>query len=171
MKLVQASNDPDKILTTKTEPVEVQAGDNPEALEIQTKLRVTIRLNTDKNGRPNLVGLAANQIGIPKSMCVCLIGHESGQLEWVTMINPEILGTGDEQVSDIEGCGSIMEPKRILYSVSRSREIQLSYHDIKGKLIVVNLTDYSARVVQHEVDHLNGILISDRGTEVVQTDA
>lgn len=166
MKLVQASNDPDKILTTKTEPVEIQTGENPEAKQIQLQLRTTIKLNTDKDGRPNLVGLAANQIGIKKSMCVCLIGHESGNLEWVTMINPEILSTGAERVSDIEGCGSIMEPKQILYHVSRPREIQLSYHDIKGKLIVVNLTDYSARVVQHEVDHLNGVLISDHGTPV-----
>jgi peptide deformylase len=161
-KLVQASNDPEKILTTPTEPVEVHPGSN-EAKEIEFQLRLAIRLNVDKQGNPNLVGLAANQIGIKKAICICQILVD-GNNEWVTMVNPEILSTGKEIVSDIEGCGSLREPKEEYYRVARPYEIRLSYHDLKGKLVVVDLDGFSARVVQHEVDHLNGILISDRGS-------
>jgi peptide deformylase len=164
VKLVQASNDPEKILTTPTEPVEVQPGGqiSAEAKDIESKLRLAIRLNVDKRGNPNLVGLAANQIGIKKRVCICQI-EENGKHRWVTMINPTITERSVDLATEIEGCGSIREPKELQYEVTRPREITVIFFDVQGNKMGAMLQDFSARVVQHEVDHLNGILISDRG--------
>lgn len=165
MKLVQVSNDPEKILTTPTEPVEVHPGGqiSDEAKEIESKLRLAIRLNVDKHGKPNLVGLAANQIGIKKRICICEI-EENGKHQWITMVNPMITETSVDLVTEIEGCGSLREPKELQYVVTRPREITVMFFDVQGNKMGAKLQDFSARVVQHEVDHLDGILISDRGS-------
>ena len=154
IELVQASNDPEGILTTPTKPVE----DDPSlAKEIYLKLRAGIATN------PNLVGLAANQIGINASVCLVLIGHEEKKLRWLTMVNPMIIEKGRTLAFDIEGCGSLRKPKELYYEVERPTEITVSFLDTSGHKMGVKLHDYSARVAQHEIDHLNGILISDHG--------
>ena len=173
MKLVQASNDPDKILTTPTKPIEIlppidKTGPriDPRAKDIGLKLRTGIRMNVDKQGNPNLVGLAANQIGINASMCVCLIGHEDGDYRWITMVNPKIEIPRFEYEKMIEGCGSLREPEELYYEVERPVYIYVQYFNEQGEKMGIRLDHFSARVVQHEVDHLNGILISDRGVKV-----
>jgi peptide deformylase len=159
MMLVQASNDPDKLLTTPTERVE----DFSEVPAIELKLRTAIRLNVDKDGDPALVGLAANQIGIPKAVTIVLIGHETGEYEWLTMVNPKITMASDATDTDIEGCGSLREPEELYYDVSRPVRVMVSYQNRFGEEEGIGLIEFSARVAQHEIDHLNGIMISDRG--------
>jgi peptide deformylase len=148
MKLVQASNDPDKILTTPTEPVE----DFTEAKTIELKLRAMIRVEGD------LVGLAANQVGIKKAVCVCALDGE-----WVTMVNPKITHSSIGKAEDVEGCGSLRKPKALYALVRRPIEIHVAYQDVAGKNQWFKLRDFAARVAQHEIDHLNGIMITDRG--------
>jgi peptide deformylase len=79
----------------------------------------------------------------------------------MTIINPEIAIVGDESVEDWEGCLSIPD---IRGRVPRARQIVVRALDRRGKRIEVRASDFTARVIQHETDHLNGILFFDRMT-------
>ena len=79
--------------------------------------------------------------------------------EPVAIINPEITPVGSEIVEDWEGCLSIPD---IRGRVPRAREIRLRAFDREGGRIDLTLRDFPARVVQHETDHLDGILFFDR---------
>ncbi len=99
------------------------------------------------------VGLAAPQVG--ESLRIC-IGRVNGKD--TPLINPEITWKSDEKAIDEEGCLSL--PNTWL-QIPRSVEIALTYLDDKGVRQERRLRDFDARVVQHEVDHLDGILIVD----------
>ena len=99
------------------------------------------------------VGLAAPQIGISKRVVVIDVGE--GPLE---LINPEIISTSGEAV-DTEGCLSI---PGIQEEVVRAAEAKVKALDRHGNEIVINGTELLARALQHEIDHLEGILFVDR---------
>lgn len=94
-------------------------------------------------------GLAAPQCGLPYRVFVA--GYED---EYITMFNPELIYTSEEQLHIEEGCLSF--PFLIL-SISRPKTIGVRYQDVKGKVIESQMDGLSARVVQHELDHLNGV--------------
>jgi len=102
-------------------------------------------------------GLAAVQIGVPLSVCVARIGGI-----FIPLINPEIIWSSDSAKEGEEGCLSL--PKVWLY-IPRNTEIIVRYLDEKGKEQERKLAGWDARVVQHEVDHLNGKLIVDYNAE------
>ena len=77
----------------------------------------------------------------------------------VAIINPEIAVVGSEGIEDWEGCLSIPD---IRGRVLRAKEIRLRAFDRQGERMELLVHDYSARVVQHETDHLDGILFFDR---------
>jgi peptide deformylase len=111
-------------------------------------------------------GLAAPQIGEGEAVCVAKIAGA-----FTPLINPNILWATEEKVLGEEGCLSL--PDIWLY-VPRSTEIVLRYQNEKGKEEERRLQGFDARVVQHEVDHLNGILIVDyhgKGAAVVPGEA
>lgn len=99
------------------------------------------------------VGLAAPQIGESIRLCLALV---DGAIE--ALINPDITWKSKETYLDQEGCLSL---PGIWLDIPRSKEIIVKYTDMKGKPQEKKLTDFSARVVQHEVDHLEGVLIVD----------
>ncbi len=105
----------------------------------------------------NGVGLAAPQVGV--SLRVCL-GQVNGKL--TPLINPVITKKSKEIAIDEEGCLSL---PLIYLPIPRSVEITVTYLDEKGKEQERKLRDFDARVVQHEVDHLEGILIVDYRTK------
>lgn len=98
------------------------------------------------------IGLAAPQIGISTRLFVCKAGKSP-----LIVINPSI-EEEDEEAEMVEGCLSL--PGRNC-SVIRKKRIHLSCCDLSGQACHYTLTDLAARVVQHETDHLNGILIDD----------
>jgi peptide deformylase len=100
------------------------------------------------------VGLAANQVGRLKRILVAALEDE----EYV-IVNPEIDVTGDESEPDIEGCLSIPE---IQVEVERPTRITVSGQDLSGSPVRLGAEGLMARILQHEVDHLNGVLILDR---------
>ncbi|OGW77975.1 MAG: peptide deformylase [Omnitrophica bacterium GWA2_52_8] len=102
------------------------------------------------------VGLAAPQVGISKRILIASPSMKRGQ-EYV-MINPEIHASSGQEIGP-EGCLSF---PGISAEVVRAKEIRLHYQDRQGKHHDVQLKDFFARVVQHEMDHLNGILLIDR---------
>jgi peptide deformylase len=77
----------------------------------------------------------------------------------MTLINPEITAIGQETVEDWEGCLSIPD---IRGRVPRSRQISVRAYDRKGKRVELRAGGFTARVIQHETDHLDGILFFDR---------
>lgn len=98
-------------------------------------------------------GIAAPQIGRSERICIALIGHKLTPL-----INPEITERSEEKDIAEEGCLSLPD---LWIHVPRSLAITLKYTDLHGKDIERKLLGWDARVVQHEVDHLEGVLIVD----------
>ena len=77
----------------------------------------------------------------------------------MALINPEITPIGTELVDDWEGCLSIPD---IRGRVPRSRQISVKAYDRRGKRIEIKAGGFTARVIQHETDHLDGVLFFDR---------
>lgn len=105
------------------------------------------------------VGVAAIQLGIPKR--IIAVNTKDGPKIFV---NPKILSLGGGKKSDIEGCLSV---PRIFGKVERAKKIKFSAQDIFGKNIHFSSSGFFARVLQHEVDHTNGILFIDKASEIV----
>ncbi len=98
------------------------------------------------------VGLAAPQLGVSLRIIVMDDGKPR------TMINPQIVYRSEEKIVGEEGCLSVPE---IFENVERSKEVIVKYKDEKGVEQEEKFVDYSARIVQHEYDHLDGILFID----------
>lgn len=109
------------------------------------------------------VGLAAPQIGILKRVIVMDVGDEHGLIE---LINPEIVAREGEQFGP-EGCLSI---PGLSGDVRRAGKVTVKGLNRDGQEITVTGTDLLARCIQHEVDHLNGILFTDLAERVYPTE-
>lgn len=106
------------------------------------------------------VGLAAPQVHESLRVFVAMLDADGrGEGDAVTFINPEIVTIGDATVEGWEGCLSIPD---IRGRVPRAQHIKVSALDRTGKRFELELEDFPARVVQHETDHLNGVLFFDR---------
>ena len=112
------------------------------------------------------VGLAAPQIHEGLRLFVGVLeslkaeaGKEAPEPEPIAVINPEITLVGEETIEDWEGCLSI---PGIRGRVPRAREIRLRGFNREGGRLDLALKDFPARVVQHETDHLDGVLFFDR---------
>ena len=100
------------------------------------------------------VGLAATQVGILRRFFVCTIQDEDRVL-----VNPVVTRVGKEIESELEGCLSL-GPIRV--PVERHTRVTLEAFDAEGRPVSLELEGHEARVVQHEVDHLDGKLMLDR---------
>jgi peptide deformylase len=109
------------------------------------------------------VGLAAPQVHVGLRIFVAALGSEDRteerEAEPTALINPEITPVGSDIVEDWEGCLSIPD---IRGRVPRAREIKVRAFDRRGARIEINAREFPARVIQHETDHLDGILFFDR---------
>src|SRR5215218_3416867 len=108
------------------------------------------------------VGLAAPQIHEGLRLFVAALDsgdEEESDVETLAIINPEITVVGTDVVDDWEGCLSIPD---IRGRVPRPREIRVRAMDRKGDRIELHAHDFHARVIQHETDHLDGVLFVDR---------
>lgn len=114
-----------------------------------------------KNPKNKGIGLAAPQIGVSKRMIVVWLPktREDETYPVVLMINPTILSLWREVDVDEEGCLSL---PGIVGNVQRSTSIEVEWYDIKGIKMKKTISGFGARVIQHEVDHINWILISDK---------
>lgn len=111
------------------------------------------------------VGLAAPQVHTSIRLFVAGFPEpdededEEPGVPQMAMINPEITVVGRELVEDWEGCLSIPE---IRGRVPRARQIVVRAYDRNGKRVEMKASDFTARVIQHETDHLDGVLFFDR---------
>ncbi|KQC10508.1 MAG: hypothetical protein APR62_12000 [Smithella sp. SDB] len=155
-------------------------GENPKDISVLRKKSVDLSVPFNKEAkeviqtlidafmeRDDASGLAAPQIGINKRVIVFRAkSSEGGQKkikdinEIELLVNPRITQTRGEKVAAAEGCLSCPD---VQVEVSRFPEIKIRALDAKGEKINKRYLDYVARVIQHEIDHLDGRLIVDYG--------
>ncbi len=147
----------DKILRKKAEKVE----------EVDIPTVQLIRDMFDSMRNANGVGLAANQVGADKQIIVIDISVIDGyeDLKPLVIINPEIIERSEEKVYIEEGCLSIPD---IRAEVERPKAVKLKYFDSNMEEHILEADDFLARVIQHEYDHLQGVLFTDLIEESIQ---
>jgi peptide deformylase len=105
------------------------------------------------------VGLAAPQVGLSQRLLVYRVGHEA---PLIALVNPEIEWSSEDEEAAEEGCLSI---PGIGVDVDRPVHVRVRAIDEYGEDRLVEASGLEARVIQHELDHLNGVLILDRTTK------
>lgn len=120
------------------------------------------------------VGLAAPQVGVPEQVIVVEYAEpeetEEGELIEVepklyVMVNPEIVKTSTETEVGVEGCLSI---PGLVGEVERKYEIRVKGLNRRGQPMKLKVEGWLARIFQHEIDHVNGVLFTDHATKVWQ---
>jgi len=104
------------------------------------------------------IGLAAPQIAISKRIAVIDVSFKKNPKEKIVLINPEIIEREGKQLEE-EGCLSLPE---IREKVSRAEWVKIRAQDVTGKTFEMEGTELLGRCMQHEIDHLDGILFIDR---------
>jgi peptide deformylase len=136
----------DPVLKSKASPVrEFGAG-------LRAEVERMITIMRDGMG----VGLAATQLGVLRRVLVFQAGPDS---EPTALVNPQIEWLSDEVVVAEEGCLSL---PRVSMDVERSLHVRIGGLDVEGDEVTIEASGLEARVLQHEVDHLDGVLILDR---------
>ena len=100
------------------------------------------------------VGLAANQVGHALSLALIGAGKQA-----MVLVNPKILRYSWRKVASEEGCLSV---KGTYVKIRRAKSIKVQAMTLQGEPLLFTAKDFLATVIQHEVDHLNGILIVDK---------
>ena len=136
---------PNPVLKGRAHDVDTQA---------DKELRELVRAMAETMYAENGVGLAAPQVGVDKRVIVFDVDDRLAAL-----CNPVITEFGDETVVDEEGCLSV---PGVNVPVERSQRVVCQGLTIEGREITIEAEDLLARVLQHEIDHLDGILILDR---------
>jgi peptide deformylase len=119
------------------------------------------RLMADANG----VGLAANQVGVLRRVFVL---SRTPEEEPIALVNPAVVGRRDETEVDDEGCLSL---PGITCPVERNVAVTVEARDPDERELRIELEGLAARVAQHEIDHLDGVLILDRTTPEARREA
>ena len=110
------------------------------------------------------VGIAAPQVYISKRVIIVasrpnLRYPDAPEMDAVVMVNPEILAFSQATTLGEEGCLSVPNERG---QVQRAQSIKVLYHTLTGEVMESTFDGFPARIVQHEIDHLNGILFVDR---------
>ncbi len=160
MTLRELNAFPDQILRQPAQPV--KKFDE----ELKTLVDDMIETMRDAPG----VGLAAPQIGISKRVIVVEFGNEEDESipkQLYVVINPEIVRKSEDQIVGIEGCLSV---PGLVGEVDRSQIVTVSGQDVHGEKIKIRAQGWLARIFQHEIDHINGVLYTDRAQNIWQPD-
>ena len=112
------------------------------------------------------VGLAATQVNVPLRVCVVEFGDEHDEevpTKLYTLVNPEIVRSSQETEMATEGCLSI---PGFAGEVNRPQGVTIKGRDRRGKPVRIKANGWLARIFQHEIDHLDGVLFTDRAERV-----
>ena len=154
LALSQIRQYPDAALRLPAKPVEAF---DESLRHLVERMKVLMH---DANG----VGLAATQVGIVKRLFVFRLEEGDDR----AIVNPEIVEQSDESESGDEGCLSL---QGVLVPVERSLSVVIAGQDEDGAEVRLELEGQPARIVQHELDHLDGVLIVDRTTPEARREA
>ena len=100
------------------------------------------------------VGIAAPQVGVNLHMALMLLNNK----QVVAILNPKIIAHSEEMNEGEEGCLSL---RADWGKLDRWNEVTIQFMNVKGETVTLKLSDFNARVAQHETDHLNGVLFVD----------
>ena len=146
MALLKVLHYPDPVLKKKAEPL-TEFG--PKEQNLFDDMIETMHLEDG-------VGLAAPQIGVSKRILIACPTIKQG--EELVIVNPKIMDSSGREIGP-EGCLSL---PGITGDIARFKKIKLRFQDRFGETITADLRDFFARIIQHEMDHLDGILLIDR---------
>ncbi|WP_189031879.1 peptide deformylase [Paenibacillus albidus] len=153
------------VLRTVTEPVELPLQEKDRAalqcMMLFLKNSQDPEMSAKYKLRPG-VGLSANQVGLTQRMFVMYVKDEKGNPVEHALVNPKIISHSVSMVylPESEGCLSVDRP--VDGFVPRYEKVKLKAYDLSGKEVVLRFKGYQAIVVQHEIDHLDGIMFYDR---------
>ncbi len=141
----------EEVLREKAKPVK----------SFSSELRILVDAMFESMEMDNGIGLAAPQIAVPKRIFVVHPPDDEARV----FVNPEIIETSQEIVAYEEGCLSV---PGIFSEVVRPSGVTIQAQDLDGKAFILKAQGMLARVIQHENDHLNGILFVDRLPEDIR---
>lgn len=150
MALLEIKTYPAKILKGKAEPI----------AEIDSSVQQLIDDMIETMYAAKGIGLAANQVGLLKRLCVIDVSAVDETIPLIVLINPEIVERSGSIEAE-EGCLSLPDCRA---RVKRAEEVFMKGLDRKGKTVEIEASNLLARVFQHEIDHLDGMLFIDRIT-------
>ena len=142
---------PNPMLAQKSEEVKI----------IDKSIKKLVKDMFEKKKKNDGIGLAAVQIGVLKRIIVIEIEKEGIKTE---LINPKILSYSSSKGTMEEGCLSVPNE---YYNVERPNEIVVEFTNLKNDVQKIEASGLFARCIQHEIDHLNGITIVDKGKQAL----
>ncbi len=154
MAIREIRKDGDEILSKKCREVEV----------IDDKVKELAQDMLETMYKNDGIGLAACQVGILKRIVVYDVAYiqEDGKREGHILINPKIISRSKSMIEVEEGCLSFPD---VYDNVIRHEKVTVEYTDLDGKKRKINAKDIEAVCLQHEIDHLDGIVFLDRVAE------
>ena len=135
----------------RTEAIEVTSFDE----DLQTLVRDLLETMYHAEG----IGLAAPQVGVSQRVLVVDLRLQDEPEKRVALINPRVVWSGDETEKHPEGCLSVPGLEEV---VERPRQVRVDAVDPDGEPVAIDAEDLYARALQHEIDHLDGVLFLDR---------
>ena len=139
---------PDKRLRTVSEPVK----------KVDAGIRKLVDDMFETMYEAPGIGLAAIQIGVPKRVVTMDLSKKEDEQQPRVFINPELVWTSDNKATREEGCLSIPD---YYEEVERPAEVKVKYLDLDGKSHEITAKGLLATCLQHEIDHINGVLFID----------
>ena len=127
--------------------------------KVDNSLRELVRQMLQTMYSEDGIGLAAPQVGMHKQLLVVDADPENAAAPPLVLVNPKIIKYSDELATGQEGCLSI---PGVYLDVVRPAAIEVSFKDETGKPRKMKVDDLVARVIQHEMDHLSGVMFVDR---------
>lgn len=161
MTIREITHFPEEVLRKKAEPIETFDNNLQDLIDDMIE---TMRVAPG-------VGLAAPQVGVSKRVIVVEFGSEDDETlpkQLYVVVNPEIEKRSEETVEGIEGCLSV---PGVVGEVERAEIVTVHGRDAKGKKIRIRAQGWLARIFQHEIDHINGVLYTDRAENLWQPDS
>jgi peptide deformylase len=147
MPLLKVIQYPNPILSRKAEPIQKLGKEDFRLIQDMVETMY------EEDG----VGIAAPQVNIPKRIIIVSPRAKPGEEQ--VYLNPELIESSKEVELSVEGCLSL---PGVSCEIWRSKRVKLKALNAKGEEVVSEFHDFPARVIQHEIDHLNGMLIIDR---------
>jgi peptide deformylase len=135
--------------------------------DVDEEVRRLAARMVDVMDRAHGVGLAAPQLGVLRRMLVYRVGEEDAVR---VLINPSLSELSEETVVSTEGCLSLLGGE-LQVPVSRHVRVHVSAVDSDGNPVELEAEGFEARVIQHEIDHLDGVLIVDRAQDEQRREA
>ena len=151
-------------ITTEPNPILHQVSKNLTKEEIRSKkINGFIKDLTETMYAKDGVGIASVQVGNPIQLCIIAKNFTPEKISDLVLINPTFTKASILRSWDEEGCLSVLN---MYGSVRRFKKIKVSALNIKGKKIEFVATEFFARIIQHEIDHLNGVLFIEKAKKM-----